>query len=50
MTGNKGGFMKTLIKIVKLINGYERHYRVEGTSRIEIIFIARPCTRINKGY
>lgn len=33
--------MKTLIKIVKLIDGYEQHYRVEGTSQIEIVFVAR---------
>ena len=35
--------MKTLIMIVKLIDGYERHYRVEGTSKIEVEFVARPC-------
>lgn len=30
--------MKTLIKIVKCIGGYETHYRVEGTSKIEIVW------------
>ena len=40
--------MKTLIKIVKLIDGYERHYRIEGTNSIEIEFIQRPCKKGDK--
>ncbi len=34
---------KTLINIVKLIDGIELHYRIEETSQIEIVFIERPC-------
>lgn len=38
--------MKTLIKIVKLIDGYERHYRIEETGQILIVFVERPCMRV----
>ena len=37
--------MKTLILIVKLIDGYERHYRNEETGNIEIVFVERPSKR-----
>jgi hypothetical protein len=38
--------MLTLIKIVKLINGYERHYRIEGTNKLWIEFVERPISRV----
>ncbi len=34
---------ETLINIVKVIGGYERHYRIEGTNKLKIVFVARPC-------
>jgi len=37
--------MKTLIMIVRLIDGYERHYRNEQTGKIEIVFVQRPCMK-----
>ena len=37
--------MKTLIRIVKCLNGYETWYRVEGTDRIEIRFTPRTHKR-----
>jgi hypothetical protein len=40
--------MKTLILIVKLVDGYERHYRDELTGKIEIEYIARPLTKRSK--
>jgi hypothetical protein len=33
--------MKTLIKIVKCLGGYELHYRVEGQGKIEIRWISK---------
>jgi hypothetical protein len=38
--------MLTLIMIVKLVNGYERHYRNEISGQIEVVFVARPCMKI----
>lgn len=38
--------MKTLIKIVHLINGYELHYRVYGTNKIVVDFVERPSMRL----
>jgi hypothetical protein len=38
--------MLTLIKIVKCINGYERHYRIEGTGKLVITWIERPISRV----
>ena len=37
--------MKTLILIVKLIDGYEMHYRNEERGIIEIVFVERPSKR-----
>lgn len=37
--------METLIKLVKIespVKGYERHYRVEGTETIKIVFVPKP--------
>lgn len=46
--------MKTLINIVKLVNGIEMHYRVEGklnrdgSTRIEVVFVPRPCIKTGR--
>jgi hypothetical protein len=38
--------MKTLVKIVKLVDGYELWFRVEGyTGRYEKEFVARPMSK-----
>ncbi len=31
--------METLIRIVKTLDGHERHYRIEGTGTIRIEFV-----------
>lgn len=31
--------MRTLIRILKVMGGYERHFRIEGFGRIEIEFV-----------
>jgi hypothetical protein len=40
-SNQEGATMKTLTKIVKLIDGTEYWFRVEGEDRCEIEFIAR---------
>ena len=51
MTQIGGSQMETLIKIVKIIapvEGYENHYKVEGSNVIKIDFIARPLAKGGK--
>lgn len=44
--GNKMNFkLETLINIVPVLGGYERHYRIEGSTNIKIVFVARPCMK-----